>query len=110
MIASASKWWLLENASSHDYGIQGDYLINITHIFMLLLFVGWGIFFLYCLFRFRASKNPTATYEPVKAKASKYIEVAVVIFEGFLLLGLSIPAWSDFKTRPPKTAMPPWFT
>ena len=36
---------------------------------MLVLFVGWGGFFIYCLVRFRQSRNPVADYayavEPV---------------------------------------------
>lgn len=91
------NYWLIPNASSHDYGIQADNLILWIHIFMIALFVGWGAFYLYCLLRFRAKKGEKATYEPVKAKASKFLEVGIVVFEGFLLLGISVPAWNAFK-------------
>ena len=88
-------YWLPLNVSVHGEAV--DQLINVVHVFMLLLFVGWGIFFVYCLIRFRASVHPTATYDPIKGKSSKYIEIAVVVFEAFLLVGLSMPVWSDFK-------------
>ena len=39
-------------ASAH--GGQIDSLIGWTHLFMLLLFVGWGGFFVYALIRFRS--------------------------------------------------------
>ncbi len=92
-------YWLPLNVSVHGEAV--DQLINVLHVFMLLLFLGWGIFFVYCLIRFRASVHPTATYDPIKGKSSKYIEIAVVVFEAFLLVGLSMPVWSDFKTDLP---------
>ncbi|HAA75347.1 TPA: hypothetical protein DCE37_09525, partial [Candidatus Latescibacteria bacterium] len=93
-------YWLPMNVSTRGDSI--DQLINVLHVFMLLLFVGWGIFFVYCLIRFRAGANPTARYEPIKGKASKYLEVFIVVFEAFLLVGLSMPVWSDFKSQLPE--------
>ena len=69
---------------------------------MVILFVGWAIFMAYCMIRFRWRQGARAIYKPIKAKLSGYIEVAVVIFEAFLLVGLSIPAWSSFKHDFPK--------
>ncbi len=92
-------YWLPLNVSTHGEAV--DQLINVLHVFMLLLFVGWGIFFVYCLIRFRQGASPTARYEPIKGKASKYLEVFVVVFEAFLLVGLSMPVWSDFRTELP---------
>ena len=100
MIATVTDYWLIPNASSQPYGIAGDDLINWIHIFMVLLFVGWGGFFLYCLVRYRARPGGRAIYAPIKAKISKYVEVAIVIFEGFVLLGISVPAWNAFKHPP----------
>ena len=37
---------------SSELGHLGDELNGYVHILMLLLLVGWGIFFIYCLFRF----------------------------------------------------------
>ena len=78
-------YWLPLNVSVHGEAI--DQLINVLHVFMLMLFVGWGIFFFYCLIRFRQGANPTAQYEPMKGKATKYVEIFVVVFEAFLLVG-----------------------
>ena len=39
------------DASAH--GLELDKLTSLVHWFMLVLFVGWGLFFVYCLFRFR---------------------------------------------------------
>jgi len=44
-------WWLPPDVSVH--GAKIDQLMSVLHWFMLLLFLGWGIFFVYCLVRFR---------------------------------------------------------
>jgi cytochrome c oxidase subunit 2 len=75
-------------------GAQIDSLIGWTHIFMFVLFVGWGGFFLYCLVRFRKSANPVANYAGVKSHTSSYLEVGVAIVEAVLLIGFSIPLWA----------------
>jgi cytochrome c oxidase subunit 2 len=68
---------------------------------MLVLLIGWGAFFLYTLVRFRASKHPKADYTGVKSHFSTYSEVGVAVFEGFLLVGLAIPVWSNVVTNRP---------
>lgn len=87
--------WLPPDLSAHGQGI--DNLIWVLHVFSLVLFVGWGIFMMYCLIKFRARDGHKAVYEPVKAVATKYIEVAVVIIEVLLLVGLSMPVWAKYK-------------
>jgi len=93
-----SKFWLPDNFSEHGQRI--DTLITSVHWFMAALFVGWGIFLVFCLVKFRQRPGHTANYTPVKAKASKYLEVAVVLFEAFLLLYFSIPAWAEYRNIP----------
>ncbi len=79
-------------ASAHAAQIDG--MIVILHWLMLVLFVGWGIFFVYTLIRFRASAHPKADYEGVKSHTSSYLEVAVAVVEAVILLGFAIPAWA----------------
>src|SRR5207302_7410542 len=93
-------WWYPPDVSVH--GVQIDGLINTVHWFMLLLFVGWGIFFIWVLYKFRARPGHTAQYAPIKATFTKYIEAGVVVFETFLLFGLSAPIWAKYKNQPPK--------
>src|SRR5919205_999963 len=95
-------WWLPPDVSVH--GAKIDQLISVLHWFMLLLFVGWGIFFVYCLVRFRARPGHAAQYTPVKAIATKYIEGGVVVVEVFLLFGLSTPVWLAYKNDAPDPA------
>ena len=79
-------------ASTH--GADIDHMIVLVHWLMLVLFVGWGTFFVYALARFRKGSNPRADYTGAKGKFAKSIEVAVVVAEGILLLFYAIPAWA----------------
>jgi cytochrome c oxidase subunit II len=79
-------------ASTHAGEI--DHMISLVHWLMFILFVGWGIFFVYVLFRFRKSANPRASYTGAKGKLSKGIEVGIVVIEMVLLIFYAIPAWA----------------
>jgi cytochrome c oxidase subunit 2 len=76
-----------------EHGGAVDDLIIYVHLLMIVLFVGWLAYFAYALFRFRRSRNPKADYLGVRNHASNYIEVAVAIVEGVLLLGVAVPLW-----------------
>ena len=80
-------------ASEHAGRI--DLMIDAVHVLMLILFIGWILFFLYAVWRFRASRNPTADYVGVKSKTNSYLEVAVAVAEVVLLIGFSIPMWAE---------------
>ena len=86
---------LPEAASAHAGDI--DYMMSLVHLLMLALFVGWGGYFLYVLYRFRASKNPVASYEGTKGTFSKYQELGVILVESFLLVGFAFPIWGHLK-------------
>jgi cytochrome c oxidase subunit II len=95
-----TKWLgMPELAATH--GGQIDNLIGWIHIFMFILFIGWGAFIVYVLIRFRKARHPVATYTPVEAKASKYIEGAVLVIELVLLFAFSIPLWAARVDRLP---------
>ncbi|HEX5030625.1 MAG TPA: hypothetical protein VFX78_04095 [Candidatus Eisenbacteria bacterium] len=88
-------------ASAH--GGQIDSLIGWIHIFMLVLFVGWGGFILYVLVRFRKSRNPVADYRGVTSHNSTYLEVGVAVVEAVLLIGFAIPLWATrVEALPPE--------
>ncbi len=76
------------------HGPAIDHLIGLVHWLMIILFVGWGTFYVVVLLRFRRSKHPKANYTGVKSHFSNYIEVAVLLVEVILLAGFSIPMWS----------------
>ncbi|HJZ77712.1 MAG TPA: hypothetical protein VKE51_38550 [Vicinamibacterales bacterium] len=83
------------------HGQQIDNLIGWIHVFMLVLFVGWGAFIAYVLFRFRRSRQPVANYAGVKSHASNYLEAGVLVVELVLLFGFSIPLWAARVDRLP---------
>jgi cytochrome c oxidase subunit II len=86
--------WLGLPALAAAHGGQIDGLIGWIHVFMFVLFVGWGGFFVYTLVRFRGSRNPVANYAGVKSHSSSYLEVGVAVVEGILLIGFAIPIWA----------------
>ena len=90
----------LVNASTQGPAI--DNIISIVHWLMAVLFVGWGVFFIYTLIRFRASKNPKADYHGVKSHFSSYLEVVIAVIEVGLLFGFAFPIWASRINDVPK--------
>jgi cytochrome c oxidase subunit II len=80
-----------DNASEHGFTI--DHMLEFCHWFMLLLAIGWSIFFVVTLLKFRAGKHPKADYYGVRTKASTHIEFMVVMIDVILLIGFAIPIW-----------------
>jgi len=77
-----------------EHGKDVDNLIIYVHWLMIVLFIGWLGYFAYALLRFHRSRNPKADYIGVKNHASNYIEAAVALVEGILLIGLAVPLWA----------------
>jgi cytochrome c oxidase subunit 2 len=86
--------WLGLPVLASAHGGQIDNLIGWIHVFMLILFVGWGGFFAYAVIRFRRSRNPVADYTGVTSHRSTYLEVGVAVVEAILLVGFAIPLWA----------------
>jgi cytochrome c oxidase subunit 2 len=97
MQALLSRWMPID-ASAH--GGQLDALTVWVHWLMAILFVGWGLYFLFVLFRFRAGANPDASYEGAESHVSSYLEAGVAIVEVILLVGFAIPAWAAWTDIP----------
>jgi len=89
--------WLPLPPDFSVHGPQVERLIFIVHILMFALFIGWGIYFVYCLFRYRARAGHKAVYEPAKGKVAKSAEIGVILAEAVLLVGLSMPVWANWK-------------
>src|SRR5213594_765182 len=86
-------------ASAHAGEI--DRMMVLVHWLMVVLFVGWGAFFVFVLIRFRQGANPKANYAGAKGKIAKSTEIAVAIVEIVLLLFYAIPAWATRVTQFP---------
>jgi cytochrome c oxidase subunit 2 len=94
--------WLTDlmppDLSAPGFGSRVDSLIYWVHLLMFALFIGWVLFFLYTLVRFRRSAQPKADYYGVRSHASSYLELAVAVVEGVLLFGLAVPIWDQRVT------------
>lgn len=92
-----------------NYAAHGgdlDRLNAVVHWLMLILFVVWGLLFIYMLMRFRASKHPKALYHGTHSHISTYAEAGIAVVEVILLVGFSIPLWYRW-TKPPAPSTNP---
>lgn len=79
-------------ASAHAGDV--DRIMVLVHWLMLVLFVGWSVFFVYVLVRFRQGRHAVANYHGVRARWATWVEGAVLAAEIALLVFFSIPLWS----------------
>jgi len=95
------------NASLHGFAI--DSMLEMLHWFMLILFVGWGSFFAYVLWRFRKSKHPKANYVGTASHLPTKLEGGVLVLEIVLLMAFAAPIWANrvaqFPTGPDVTQL-----
>ena len=98
-----TDWLGLPHAAS-AHAAEVDNAVGLVHILMAVLFVGWILFFVYALFRFRKSRNPVANYGGVKSHTSTWLEIGVGVVEAVLLIGFSIPLWANRVDKFPAEA------
>jgi len=79
---------------SSENGQSVDELIIYIHWLMIALFIGWLGYFIYCLWRFRASRNAKADHVGARSHASTWIELVVAGVEAVLLVLFAIPMWA----------------
>jgi cytochrome c oxidase subunit II len=91
---------LPELASRH--GLEVDRLMLYIHLLMFVLFAGWLGYFLFTLYRFREARQKRADSAGFRGHASSYVEGAVALIEGVLLIFLAIPMWAKIVDKPPK--------
>ena len=88
--------WMPLDASAHGHEL--DAMNALVHWVMAVLFVGWTIYFVYVLFRFRSGRSPQASYTGTTSHFSTYVEGGIVVVEVILLIGFAIPAWARWVT------------
>ncbi len=76
---------------SSAHGDEIDRLMIAMHGFIGLFFLGWFLFFGYCLIRFRAGHRQRGRYQGLKGRWVYYLAGAVLVLELFFDLGLSRP-------------------
>ena len=92
------------DASQHGPAL--DSLNAMIHWVMLVLFIFWGAYFIYVLWRFNGKRNPRASYRGMTSHWSTYSEAGVAIVEAVLLVAFSIPLWSKWATPPEPSQNP----
>jgi cytochrome c oxidase subunit 2 len=83
--------WLTPAASSHAGQI--DFVMTLVHVLMLVLFVGWGLYFAWVLVRYRRARQPRANPAGARGRFAFGVEIGVVAAEVVLLVGFALPVW-----------------
>ena len=92
--------------AASTYAARVDYTLHLIHWAMGIIFVLWGLFFTFCLIKFRRKDGVPADY----AAASKggllsfAPDIAVLVFEIWLIFFLGLPIWAQIKEEFPKDA------
>jgi len=81
--------------NSAQHGEQVDQMNAVIHWLMIVLFVGWTLFFFITIFKFWHRRSPKASYTGVKNHVSTHLEIGVVIVEAVFLLGFAFPLWAE---------------
>ena len=78
-------------ASSHAGAI--DQVLTLVHVLMLALFVGWTVYFVWVLVRFRRGRQPRADARGATGRPVVWVETGVVVAEAVLLIVFALPVW-----------------
>lgn len=84
---------LPENYSQH--GEQVDQMHSVITWLMLVLFVGWTIFFCVTLVKFWHKRHPKPSHSGVTNHVSTHLEIGVIIVEAVFLIGFAFPLWAE---------------
>jgi cytochrome c oxidase subunit 2 len=87
--------------AASSYASNIDWLMGLLHTVMISIFVAWGVFFIYCLIRYRARDGERAVYHQAGESASFIPDGLVLAFEIWLILAFGIPLWSAIKQNTP---------
>src|SRR5947199_5652029 len=97
--------WLGLPVQASAQAAQLDRITALVHVLMAVLFVGWSVYFVYVLLRFRRRRQPVADYIGARGHWSTWTEAAVAIAEVVLLAAFSIPAWASRVSPAPPDAL-----
>lgn len=79
-----------------EHGKNVDRVLVFVHVLMGVLFVGWSLYFLYCIFIFRESNHPKADYHGARSKFwTTLAEYGVIAAEVVLIVCFAIPLWAE---------------
>ena len=74
-----------------EHGGKIDRLLVFEHLLIFVAVLGWFLYFVYVLFRFRKKRQPVANPEGARSHTAHVVEICVFSIEAALLIFLSIP-------------------
>lgn len=98
--------WGLPVAAS-TFAKQLDFSLHIMHVAMGVIFVLWGIFFAYCLIRYRSRPGHRVTHpeDTRKAKVLSFVPDGVILaFEIWLIFIFGLPILAHIREDLPDVA------
>ena len=93
--------WLGLPVQASAQAAQLDRITLLVHALMAAMFIGWSVYFVYVLVRFRRRRQPQANYSGARGRWSTWTEAGVAAVEVLLLAAFSIPAWASRVSPPP---------
>lgn len=78
-----------------EHGWNVDRMIVFVHVMMGVLFVGWTLYFLACLLKFRKTVHPKAESEGPGKLWSTLAEYVVIVAEVVLIISFAAPLWGE---------------
>jgi cytochrome c oxidase subunit 2 len=91
---------LLPVAGSQHAGAL-DAVLASVHVHIAIQAIAWGAFFIYCLIRFRQSRQPVAAHAGIPPVLPVLAIAGVIIGDVVLLATAALPAWRE-RTTPPR--------
>jgi cytochrome c oxidase subunit 2 len=83
-----------------------DAVLTAVHVHMAIQALAWGAFFIYCLIRFRAGRQPDPSSRMLRPALPVLAIAAVVVGDAVLLATAALPAWLNRSTFPDPSAAP----
>jgi cytochrome c oxidase subunit II len=96
---------LLPLAAS-EHAADLDAVLVAVHLHMAIQAVAWGLFFLYCVVRFRARVQPQPATRHLPATLPVLAIAFVVVGDAVLLATTALPAWLKRSAPPPPSPAP----
>jgi len=87
--------WFKSPPAITEHGWNVDRMMVFVHVLMGILFVGWSIYFLGCLLKFRQSAHPKADNVGPSKLWTTLAEYGVIVVEVVLILSFAVPLWND---------------
>jgi cytochrome c oxidase subunit 2 len=89
-----------------EHAAAFDAVLTSVHVHIVIQAIAWGAFFVYCLVRFRAGRQPHPSTRPLKPLLPALAIAIVVIGDVVLLATAALPAWLNRSSLPDPSMRP----